>query len=83
MTEEYEERLRDSFMMAILRAIEIGWLAPVELGFCFYCNEEKPVLEVTAENAPAQPPRCMQCFIDMAAEMFEDLAWQNFVDGHK
>lgn len=56
--ETIDEALRD--------AVDLGWLAPVDHGFCFSCNEEKAVYEVVMEGAPVQPPKCSTCFFTLA-----------------
>jgi|688.fasta_scaffold1336930_2 hypothetical protein len=53
-------------------AVALGWLAPVDRGFCFYCNQEKAVYDVTMPDAPVQPPRCAACFLGIAQQFTED-----------
>lgn len=62
----------DHLKMALLNAVEARWLRPIEYGYCFYCANEGPVYEVIADDAPAQPPRCEECFIKQAFEMMGD-----------
>lgn len=76
------ESAQDSIRLAVIRAVEIGWLEPIEHGFCFYCNSEKPVFDVIANEAPVQPPRCMDCFVSMSERILQDMIWEEFVEGH-
>ena len=62
----------DHFRKALLDAVEARWLRPIEHGYCFYCASEGPVFEVIARDAPAQPPRCEQCFISQGFALMED-----------
>ena len=77
-----EDSVNEHFQNAIWRAVEIGWLSPIDHGFCFSCLREKAVFEVIADDAPPQPPRCMECFVEVSAKMFDKLVWEDFVDGH-
>lgn len=76
------EELREHFQHAIWRAVEIGWLSPVDHGFCFDCLRETAVFEVIATEAPPQPPRCMDCFVSVSAKALETIVWSDFVEGH-
>jgi hypothetical protein len=60
------------FKMALLNAVKARWLRPIEHGYCFHCNKEGAVFEVIAQDAPAQPPRCEQCFIKQAFNLLEN-----------
>ena len=66
-----------AFMQAVLSdAIEEGWLRIIPHGYCWYCQQEKQVLEVMNHKVPgeppSQPPRCEDCFIDSGLAVMSD-----------
>lgn len=77
-----KEMMEDNIRLAVIRAVDLGWLELVNHGFCFYCNAEKPVFDVVTTDAPVQPPRCMECFISMSEKILQDMIWEQFVEGH-
>lgn len=48
-----------------------GYLIPVEHGFCFYCDTEKPVYDISPEFPP-QPPTCDECLYQRSILAFSD-----------
>lgn len=76
------EPTREIIDSALDDAVAAGWLSPVTHGFCFYCNEEKAVYDVTMANAPVQPPRCGDCFFAIAASVRDNPErWSHLFDG--
>ena len=72
MNEENFSLSDESVIKVIDLACEMGWLKPVEHGYCFYCNTEKAVYDIIMRDAPTQPPRCESCFIEAAQIMASD-----------
>ena len=73
MTDDTFEFSDDAFSRVIDMAILVGWLAPVDHGYCFYCHQEGKVLEVVSGNDfPVQPPKCVKCFRDELHRMSQD-----------
>lgn len=71
MSEPYEIDA-DMLNLALETAIERGWLVYVQHGYCFHCCNEKPVYEVIMENAPVQPPRCADCYLEQGTAVMAD-----------
>lgn len=57
---------------ALKDATDIGWLLPIEHGYCFSCHKEGMVYEIIQPSAPVQPPRCPTCFVDIASCLLDD-----------
>lgn len=51
--------------------VQLGNLIPVEHGFCFACQQEKPVYDV-APRFPTQPAICDHCLFQKGLLMLSD-----------
>jgi hypothetical protein len=72
MTTELPTITDADMLNALNEAVEMGWLQRVDRGYCFACNQEKPVYDVLMDNAPVQPPRCCECYYGYAQEVMAD-----------
>lgn len=46
--------------------VENKMLIPVGHGFCWTCENEKPVYDVSTDHFPSQEPKCGDCIINTA-----------------
>jgi hypothetical protein len=46
--------------------VENKMLIPVGHGFCWSCEQEKSVYDVSTDHFPAQEPKCGDCIINTA-----------------
>jgi hypothetical protein len=78
----FPEITPDSVQSAIETLVEKGMLSNVGHGFCWTCQTEKSVYDVSAEHFPSQEPKCADCIINaaMIALKFVDIQEKVFGD---
>lgn len=62
------EYLTEIVELGIRQSIEEGDITPIDHGYCFCCENEKPVYEA-GKNFPPQPPLCHECLVGMGVAM--------------
>lgn len=72
MTSDHPPLSSNDINLALVEAVDIGWLIPIEHGYCFYCHTEGMVYDIVADNAPVQPARCAKCFFEAASHLTAD-----------
>jgi hypothetical protein len=72
MTSDSHSLSVDEINRALTQAVDLGWLIPIEHGYCFYCHTEGMVYDIVADNAPVQPARCGHCFFEAASVIVAD-----------
>lgn len=60
---DYIKKIGEFLNEGIHEAIRQEMLTVVPHGYCFYCDTEKEVLEVTDPDSPVQPPICHRCLV--------------------
>jgi hypothetical protein len=72
MTTDPQSISPDDLDLALVQAVELGWLIPIEHGYCFYCHTEGMVYDIVVPDAPVQPARCAKCFFEAASRLVAD-----------